>query len=179
MKEIRKNLGLSQQELALLLNVSRSVVAMHEKGMRNLPAEASLKWMKMQLLWQEQRRNPSLLHTGSNTYVSLQQEQSLTLLNAQVQRAAARSISVAQQLALLEEQHRLLLQKLHFLKEILAQTPRGSRQAALIKNRVQDTLIGLAGCSPGRCQLLRYQLQVLTAQQKAALAGKVIVLQQR
>lgn len=179
MKEIRKSLGLSQQELALLLNVSRSAIAMHEKGMRSLSAEASLKWVKMQLLWQEQRRNPSLLQPGSNTYVTVQQEQSLTLLNAQLQRAAARSISIAQQLAILEEQHRLLLQKLRFLKEMLAQTPRGGRQAAFIKNRMQHTLIGLAGCGPGRCQLLRYQLQVLTAQQKAALAGKVIVLQQR
>ncbi|WP_018629984.1 helix-turn-helix transcriptional regulator [Niabella aurantiaca] len=179
MKEIRKNLNLSQQELALLLNVSRSTIAMYEKGLRPLPPEASLKWMKMQQQWQENQRKPNLLRPGQNSYLTVQQEQCLAFLNAQAQRAAIRSVSVTQQLAALEDQHRILLQKLHFLKELLEETPRGSRQAELIGNRMQHTLIGLAYCGPERRQLLSYKLQVLTAQQKAALASKVIVQQLR
>lgn len=179
MQEIRKNLNLSQQELALLLNVSRSTISKYEKGLRSLPAEASLKWMKMQQQWQENQRKPDLLRPRQNSYLTVQQEHCLAILNALAQRAAVRSVSVTQQLSALEEQHRILLQKLFFLKELLKETSHGSRQAELIGNRMQHTLIGLAGCGPERRQLLSYKLQVLAAQQKAALAGKVIVQQLR
>jgi transcriptional regulator with XRE-family HTH domain len=39
-KEIRLSLGLSQQDMAELLNVSRPHVSMYESGLRNLPASA-------------------------------------------------------------------------------------------------------------------------------------------
>lgn len=178
MKKIRKDLNLSQQELALLLNTSRSAIAMYEKGLRDLPAAAALKWMQLQLQWQEDRRKPNLLRPLQNAHVTVLQEQSLTQLNAQEQRAAARTVSITQQLSQLEERHRLLLQKLYFLKELLSETPAHSRQAELLKNRMQHTLICLAQCSPARRQLLAVKLQVVAARQKAALAGKVILLQQ-
>ncbi|MBO9620832.1 MAG: helix-turn-helix transcriptional regulator [Niabella sp.] len=178
MKKIRKHLNLSQQELALLLNTSRSAIAMYEKGLRDLPAAAALKWMQLQLQWQQDQRKPNLLRLHQSAHLTVQQEQSLMLLNAQEQRAAARTVTITQQLSVLEKRHRLLLQKLYFLKELLAESPAHSRHAALLKNRMQHTLISLAECSPACRQLLAFQLQVLTARQKAALAGKVILLQQ-
>ena len=177
MREIRKNLNLSQQELALLLNVSRSAIAMYEKGQRPLPAAASLKWMKIQLHWQENRHRCGLLLPAPNTYLTVQQEACAMLLNVQLQKAAARCVSITQQLSVMEKLHLQLMQKLRFLKEVLDETPKGSRQAELLKNRMQYTLIGLAQCCPGQRELLNYKLKVLTAQQKAALAGKVILQQ--
>ncbi|WP_300603865.1 helix-turn-helix transcriptional regulator [Niabella sp.] len=178
MKAIRKEFNLSQQELALLLNVSRSTIAMFENGLRALPARASKQWTQLLLLWQEYGPKNQLPRGDQNQYLKVQQKESMNRLNAQVQRAAARSVSLAQQLAQQETQYPFLVKRMHLLKALMRETPAGSSQMALLKNRAELTQIQLAACCPQRRQLLVFRLQALTALQKAALAGAVIVQQQ-
>lgn len=178
MRQMRKDLSLSQQELALMLNVSRSAIALYEKGLRPLPAKAGKIWAEMILLWQRQQRlTEPPRHLERNLLIA-QQQQSLSLLNLHLQRAAARSISITQQLTGMEQQYRCQVRKLHFIKGVMQEAKQGSREMELLQNREQQALLTLAGCCPQRRQLLAFKLQVLRSQQKAALAGKVIVQQQ-
>lgn len=179
MKKIRQELGFSQQDMALLLNISRSTVSMYEKGRRHLPAKATEKWTELQLLWQEHHRKTLLPRNSENSFLRVQHSHSLSLLDDHVQRAAARSIGLTQQLSRMEAEHARLVKKLHFLRGLMAGTQKHSRELALLKNREQQTFLSLAACCPQRRQLLAFRLQVLQSQQKAALAGKVIVQQQQ
>ncbi|WP_300599387.1 helix-turn-helix transcriptional regulator [Niabella sp.] len=178
MKQIRKAFNLSQQELALLLNVSRSTIAHYENGLRSLPAGAAEKWLALQQQWQQSAQRASAPQTSRERFLQVQHQQSLDLLNMHQQRAAARSVSITQQLTAMEEQYARLINKLYILKRLVQEAPAGSRRMELLANRLQLTLIQLSECCPQRRQLLAFKLQVLTAQQKAALAGKVIVQQQ-
>lgn len=178
MKKIRKDLNLSQQDLALLLHVSRSTIAMYEKGMRSLPSKATEKWCRLQALWQQglARKLPVVTMTNSHHYQ--QQHQALLQLNDRVQRAAARKVSLTLRLAHMETQHSSLGLKLYVLRNLMEDALPGSRQLQLLKNREQMALIRLAGCCPARRQWLAFQLQVLTTEQKAAQAGTIILRQQ-
>ncbi len=178
MKKIRKELGFSQQELALMLSISRSAISMYEKGLRHLPAKAAAKWAGLQLIWQEQQQKKLLPRNIEKSFLQVQHRESVLQLNEHAQRAAALSISITQQMSRLEERHNSLSKKLQVLKGLMEDTPKGGRQMEFLKNREQQTLIGLAACCPQRRQLLAFKLQVLRSQQKAALAGKVIVQQQ-
>lgn len=60
MQKFRKELGLSRQDLALMLKVSSSAISMYEKGFRHLSPKASEKWTELQLLWQENRKKGPL-----------------------------------------------------------------------------------------------------------------------
>ena len=51
---IRKLLGINQHDLALLLQVSRSQVAMYESGKRRLPLQAMEKLSKLLLFSQKE-----------------------------------------------------------------------------------------------------------------------------
>lgn len=179
MKKIRIELGFTQQDMALLLNISRSAVSMYEKGLRHLPGKASAKWAVLQLLWEENNQKKILPRHAEKSLLKTQQHHSLSLLHMQVQRAAERAISITQQVSRMEAQHSRLVKKIHFIKGLMQEAKPGSREMELLENREQRTLIGLAACGPERRQLLAYKLQVLHSQQKAALAGKVILQQQQ
>lgn len=178
MRQMRKDLDLSQQELALMLNVSRSAIALYEKGLRPLPAKAGIKWAEMQLLWQRQQHLTQPPRNIEKHFIIARHRQSLSLLNLHLQRAAARSISITQQLTGMEQQYQRQVRKLHFLKGIMENSQPGSRQMQLLQNREQQALGVMSGCCPQRRQMLAFQLQVLQARQKAALAGKVVLQQQ-
>ncbi|ANH80915.1 hypothetical protein A8C56_07915 [Niabella ginsenosidivorans] len=178
MKKIRKALNLSQQELALLLNVSRSTIAMYEKGLRSLPSKASEIWCRVQLLWQQSLIRTVPAAAMANSHHLQQQQQALSQLNARVQRAAARRVRLTQQLTYMEEQHQRLGFKLYVLRHLMEDALPGSRQLQLLKNRELMTLIRLAGCCSSRRQLLAFQLQVLATEQKAALSGIITLGQE-
>jgi transcriptional regulator with XRE-family HTH domain len=50
MKEFREELGLSQEDLSLYLDIPRSTIALSERGLRNLPTKASLKLSRLEIL---------------------------------------------------------------------------------------------------------------------------------
>ena len=50
LKKIRENFGLSQQQVAHWLGVSRSLAEHYERGIRNLPAYALLQLAKLELM---------------------------------------------------------------------------------------------------------------------------------
>ena len=151
---------------------------MYEKGLRPLPARAAKKWAEITLLWQSKQRLTDLPRQLEKSLLIAQQQQSLSRLNLHLQRAAARSISITQQLTSMEQQYRCQVRKLHFIKGLMLEEKPRSRQMQLLQNMEQQALGILAGCCPQRRQLLAFQLQVLQARQKAALAGKVVLQQQ-
>ena len=175
MKQIREDLHLSQQALALLLNVSRSAISHYENGMRNMPAKAAAKWSSLFQLWQQQREKTIQPGAAADPYRQLRQQQSLQALNAQLQRAAARSVSISQRLTHMEKRHDRLAHKLHFLKNLIKECRPGTRQMDLLKSLEEVTRIQIAECCPEQRQLLTGKLQVLGMQQKAALACRVII----
>lgn len=179
MKQIRKDLHLSQQDLALLLNVSRSTICHYEKGIRNMPVHALEKWVHLQSLWQQNQTQKLPAFVAENKFLKLQEAEALERLNLHVQQAAARAISLTQQLTQMETLRRQLVQKLMLLARLRQETPTGSRQFLLLKNRQQMTLLRLTECCAARQELLALKLQVLQSQQRAALAGKVNLLSKR
>ena len=50
LKKIRENFGLSQQQVAYWLGISRSLVEHYERGIRNLPAHALLQLAKLEMM---------------------------------------------------------------------------------------------------------------------------------
>ena len=178
MKKIREHLSLSQQDLALLLNVSCSTIAMYECGMRSLPSKATEKWCRLQALWHQSQMRAIPAVAAANVHNRLQQQRALSLLNDRVKRAAIRKIGLTMRLSRMETQHRNYGLKLYVLRNLMEEALPGSRELQLLKNREQMTLIRLAGCCSSRRQLLTFQLQVLTSEQKAAQAGTVILQHQ-
>lgn len=53
LKKIRENFGLSQQQVAHWLGVSRSLAEHYERGIRNLPAHALLQLAKLEMMAME------------------------------------------------------------------------------------------------------------------------------
>jgi hypothetical protein len=178
MKEIRKDLNLTQQEMASLLNVSRSAIAMYEKGMRELPAAASLAYNKLMLFWQQSMGRQRTLRPINSPFLQVEQTQCTARLKACQERAAATIVHITQQLSAMEQKHQKLSQQLHVLQSLMQDARPGTLQMSLLKNREQMVLIRLSKCSPERRQMLQFRLQVLTARQKAALSGNVILQQQ-
>ncbi|WP_114792943.1 helix-turn-helix transcriptional regulator [Niabella yanshanensis] len=53
MKNIRQNMGFTQEELAIILGVSRALISLYDKGLRSLPAKTLEKLSRIQLLFNE------------------------------------------------------------------------------------------------------------------------------
>ena len=86
-ESIRTLLGISQEDIAILIKVSRAQWSMYESGKRNLPAEATIKLAEMfehvQLAKAKASKHPSELskETGQNLQALLKEneyQQSLT-----------------------------------------------------------------------------------------------------
>ncbi len=154
MKQMRKDLQLSQQEMASLLNVSRSAIAMYEKGMRELPSAASLAYHKLTLSWQQSMGRQRTLHLINSPFLQVEQTQCMARLKACHEKAAATTVHIAQQLSDMEQKHQKLAQQLHVLRALMEETRPGTLQMSLLKNREQMALIRLSKCCPQRRQML-------------------------
>lgn len=73
LKKIRENFGLSQQQVAYWLGVSRSLVEHYERGIRNLPAHALLQLSKLEMMERLQQQLPVLKtdtrHSNNQRYL--------------------------------------------------------------------------------------------------------------
>lgn len=176
MQQIRKELHFTQQELALLLGVSRSTIALCEAGLRTLPVKAITKWERLHHYWQQSLRHQLPAPRPAASPYLLKQSNTLFQLKARMQRAAARSVAISQQLTKMENRHRRLGLKLFVINSLIQESDH-KREMQLLVNRSQLTQMHLANCCPLSREMLQFKLRLLNAEQKAALSSSVIVQQ--
>ncbi|MGJ7032808.1 helix-turn-helix domain-containing protein [Niabella hirudinis] len=168
MKELRNRLQFSQQQMALLLGVSRSALALYENGHRSLPTHALIKAGELELLSKQKRAK-------SNRAVTPAKEQDLAQyreVTAQLEQLASNTASditrTERELARMQELHECLVKRLEVIDLLTVQdTPVFSKQ--LVEQLKQDTLIAMAACCPARQLLMEHKLLVLKSAKKTAL----------
>lgn len=70
LKAIREKFGVSQQDAAHWLGISRSLVALYERGIRSLPTHALLQLAKLEMIAMEFDKNDSRETNGNDGMVS-------------------------------------------------------------------------------------------------------------
>ncbi|MCF3110906.1 helix-turn-helix domain-containing protein [Niabella sp. CC-SYL272] len=177
MKSLRKQLHLTQQQLAALIGVSTSVICMYEKGQRNLPAKASAMITQLQLqLLQPQR----LKAVPGRQMLARQQAHLLKVekvLSLHARKAAADALRISLTLSKMQERYLLLTQKLALIQELIAAAAPATRQMSLLQNMEVDVLDALDRCGPARQLAAEYKLATLKARQQAALQMQGLVQQ--
>lgn len=169
MKAIRKNLHLTQRELAGLLGISNSVIALYERGQRNLPSKATEKLVALQLLFQQtglQKTAPKYKVTSRQQAQQLKVEK---MLKAHVQRAAAKALHTSQVLSQMQERYDQLLKKMELIQHLLQQSLPATRERSLLENMELDVLEALDRCGPARQAVAAYRLAILKGRQQVAL----------
>ena len=169
MKALCNQWHLTQRELAALIGVSNSVIAMYEKGRRSLPAKAALKLATLQMAMQQ---NDNVKKTPSIKLFSrrhAQHHKAQKLLKAHAQKAAADALRISQELERMQLQHRQLEKKLDFLQALMAQAQPGTRQMSLLENLELDVLDAMEQCCPAKQELAAYKISLCNARQQAAL----------
>lgn len=169
MKAIRKNLHLTQRELAGLLGVSNSVIALYERGQRSLPSKATEKLVALQLLFQQTGQQRSTPHYKVTSRQQAQLLKVEKMLKAHAQRAAAKALHTSQVLSRMQDRYQQQLKKMELVQQLLQQTQPATRERSFLDNMELDVLEALDHCGPARQAVATYQLAILKARQQVAL----------
>lgn len=147
--------------MAGLLGVSYSVISLHEKGLRKLPATAALELARMQRCWYNpanaQKQNP----VPPLPYIHTEQQRAQQRLKSYARKASANAVRVSQALAHMRRTQELLLAKLQFIRALMKETLPGARSTAFLKILEKDTLFAMRSCCSVRQQMARYKLFLL------------------
>ncbi|MBZ4190446.1 helix-turn-helix transcriptional regulator [Niabella beijingensis] len=169
MKSLRTQLHLTQREMADLIGVSYSVIALYEKGRRNLPTKASIKLAQLQLSLQQQ---PLTKKRTEDIIFNQQQSKLLKLekvLNSHARKAAAKEINTSFILGKMEDRYKRLIEKLAFIHRLMEDTSPTSKEMSLLQNMELTVMEGLDNCSYAKQRITKYKLEVLKGRKQAAL----------
>ncbi|MBZ4192162.1 helix-turn-helix transcriptional regulator [Niabella beijingensis] len=172
MKLLRTQLQLSQQELADLIDVSRSTITMYEKGWRNLPSAAMVKLVQLELLHQQLQLKKTVPNKQLQTFLQLRMLKVEKVLNAHARRAAADALTISFTLSHMQERYAQLQQKLAFVHHLMEDAAPDTRQMIRLRNMELNVLEAMDSCSPDRQLVAQYKLSTLKARQQAALRIK-------
>jgi len=125
--EIRKILSLTQQELANLLQVSRSIINLYVLGKRALPNSTTIKLGQLMIAFTNAKQNKNQQVQPVRLYV---EEENTARLVKELQQKATECRSMAakvqQQLQAMKEQHQLLSFRLTMIGSWLENLPGGT-----------------------------------------------------
>lgn len=151
----REVLGLTQHQIAKLLNVSRSQWSMYELGQRDLPASAFLVLGDMMVF-----AKTITVQTAPKTEHQLKQEASLQVaLQKLLQENAYQLERVARKLAPLEQKHQAQLKTLQLLAYLKTQNPNtGTPQSKNLDRITTQTINGVT--LKDLLQIVKWQMKL-------------------
>lgn len=174
MKNFRKQWGLTQEELAALIGVTRGLLSMYESGRRQLPTPASTRLVELHLLLQQPSK-------GKVSSLVLQQRQlaqqtkTTKLLNDRAGKAAMEAARAARLLDKMQQRYGQLYQKMRLIQAMLPTAAPDSLQKAALLYMETKLMDAMERCSPARQAWVAYKLAACAAQEQAALrAGKLV-----
>ncbi len=106
-KDIRKKLGLTQHELAGLLQVSRSTINLYELGKRSLPVAAMIRLGQLEISYNQAQQNRVNCVTGNknNSIGRKYPEACQPLLQGKIQACRDKAALLQQQLDIMQQEH--------------------------------------------------------------------------
>lgn len=167
MKNFRKQWGLTQEELAALIGVTRGVLAMYESGRRQLPVAAGIKLgeLQVQLLSAQKARQPATLQQRQAVQLSRAEKQ----LNDKARRAALEAARTTRLLDTMRQRYQQLQQKMTLIQLTLPAALPGSLQKTALLYMEAKLMDELERCAPARQALVAYKLSACRALEGAAL----------
>jgi transcriptional regulator with XRE-family HTH domain len=150
-KKLREDLGLSQEQMAIYLDVSRSALGMAEKGRRRLPTAALQKLAELQ----------KAVHNNIPHEPKALQQQAAkdwAAVKRHAKQRMLRAYQLQQELTILQEQHgrcMRLWQALGHLKQAAPATHPRKKEQLWLEVLEADTLKKMAACSLGQQALLQ------------------------
>ncbi len=168
MKYFRAQLHLTQQELAVFLGVSQSLLSMYEKDRRELPTQASLKLARLESelhQFQQQKTVPAPKEAQREQKRMQQLEK---LLDRQARKAEADLLRLGEALDKMKQQQKQLSLKRKFIKKLMIPGSSWLEDKPLLQNMELDAEAALNGCNLVSQQKAAYKLLLLKARIKAA-----------
>lgn len=118
LKNIREKFGISQQDAADWLGISRSLVALYESGIRSLPTKALLQLAKLEMMviaFDKERRLSHELPSASSEAESSMEAG----IHAQQALQFDKTYRLHQQLSFLKNRHYVLQQQMLLIKKLI------------------------------------------------------------
>ncbi len=104
--DIRKKLGLTQHELAGLLQVSRSTINLYELGRRSLPVAAMIRLGQLEISYnQAQQQGKTAFREIKTTAADENTRRLAALLQGKIQACRDKAALLQQQLDIMEQEH--------------------------------------------------------------------------
>ena len=122
LKNIREKLGISQQEAADWLGISRSLAEHYERGTRSLPTHALLQLAKLEILiaeFEKQHGSLSTNHDGMETALQDKEPRHPVPLHPRKALALARAERLEHQLFVLKSRHNILQQRMLLIQHLI------------------------------------------------------------
>ncbi len=166
-KKMRETFGLSQEQMAIYLNISRGFLSMVEAGKRTLPTTALAKLAELQKSLQ------SNLVYGQKA-MQQQATKDLTELKTYAKQCIIKLYQLQQELDLLKEQHGQCLKvwlALGHLKQGAAATDSNDRDRLWLDILEAETLKKMRNCSLGKQAVLK--LKIAALEREIEMAGKI------
>ncbi len=155
----RKNLDLSQQELAAYLGVSRSVISMYERGERELPTAALIKLAELEMaLGKLTRSKKALPRTAVPDRASCRK-----LLQTHLADCDWKLQGLQRQLKVLEASHQQLHSRAQVLQVMQACSGPGcnKREATWLELQCHVNEHELSCLQPGQVYMLQHKVSML------------------
>lgn len=103
---IRKQLGLTQHQLAGLLQVSRSAINLYELGKRSLPVAAMIRLAQLEISYNQAQQQGKTAFRVMKTAASEENTRRLTaLLQGKIQACRDKAALLQQQLDIMQQEH--------------------------------------------------------------------------
>ncbi|WP_300598006.1 hypothetical protein [Niabella sp.] len=162
MRSFRKETQLTLRELATLLDVSHNLVAMDEKGLRNLPRAVEKKLEMLQDAWRVMRKDKNrhatplpeaLAETGHELAAEIQ------IAANKVKKDVER---LEQKLEELRERYQLLQQRLKFIQIVRAGVEATEQIAEPLRLLETSTIGRMKDCCPAVQQQLEMEHKILS-----------------
>lgn len=168
MKSFRKEWGLTQEELAALLDITRGMLAMYESGRRQLPIAASEKLATLYQLLQ-QPVGKSMPAASVQRRQDTQLAKAEKLLKARARKAALEAAHAASVLDKMQQRYRQLQQKMILIQTLLPATPQATLQQSALQYMQARLTHEMERCAPARQALMACKMEACTALEEAAL----------
>lgn len=168
MKNFRKQWGLTQEELAALIGVTRGLLSMYESGRRQLPTAASTRLGKLHLLLQQPPAG-KVLSASLQQRQQAQQTKTAMLLSKRAAKAAMEAARATRMLDKMQRRYGQLQQKVLLIQAMLPTAPPDSLQNATLLYMEAKLMDALERCAPARQALVVYKLEACKALERAAI----------
>ncbi|WP_018627332.1 helix-turn-helix domain-containing protein [Niabella aurantiaca] len=176
MKNFRKQWGLTQEELAALIGVTRGTLAMYEIGRRQLPTPANTQLIVLHRLLQQPPEG-KVQFTALRQQQEAQQTKTTKLLSNRAEKAAWEAARATRILHKMQQRYRQLQQKMLLIQAMMPTAPPDSLQNATLVHMEVKLADEMEGCAPARQALVVYKLLACMALEQAAIRARNMMAQ--